>query len=307
MALRRHGVVQGDRTPVVTIPDAMYATLGYALLRAVARRLPPRLGPATVRAGARLHYRLAADKRRAVRLNLEHVLSWRDRTVRPEAVDLLARRTFENHGRLLYEWLRDGDGVTMRFGGLGHLDRALERGRGAVICTCHLGNWEIAALELARRGYTLHVVSGEQLGRLGAAVRRHKATHGIHVVRPFDGMRKLYRALEHGEIVVLLIDGDIYSRAHPTCFFGTPTPLPLGGAHLARATGAALLPAVMVHDAQVERGYAVTVLPPVTRGRTDLETMSAVLRALEPSIASHPQQWCLFRPLWPAAPGWNAA
>ena len=83
-----------------------------------------------------------------------------------------------------------------------HLEKAVERGRGVVICCTHVGNWELAAVVLAYWGYTLHAVAGVQLGRwLTQAVRETKSELAIHTVAPEDGFRKLIRALEHNEVV----------------------------------------------------------------------------------------------------------
>ena len=41
-----------------------------------------------------------------------------------------------------------------------HLEEALSRGRGCIIASSHLGNWELGAVMIAQLGYTLHAVAG---------------------------------------------------------------------------------------------------------------------------------------------------
>jgi KDO2-lipid IV(A) lauroyltransferase len=286
-------------------PGVVITTFSFSVLRGIAHVVPPALGTGVSRLGARLHYHLAPGKRAAVQTNLTHVLDWQGVAPDRQRVEELSQRTFRSHGQLVYEWLRDGAGVRIAFRGLDHLEALRRRRRGAVIITCHLGNWEVAALELAARGFVLNVVTGEQLGPLGAAVRRHKARHGIRVVRLADGMRPLYRALERGELVVLLIDGDVYRRADDAPFFAAPTPLPFGALRLARATGAALIPAAMVRTGA--QRYRVLIETPVASDGEDASIMRRLLAPLESQIAAHPHQWCLFRPLWTLPPAGRAA
>ena len=116
-----------------------------------------------------------------------------------------------------------------------HLERAVERGRGVVLTSTHVGNWELAAVVLAHWGYTLHAVAGVQLNRwLTSAVRETKSELAIHTVSPEDGFRKLLRALEHNDLVALMVDGDIYRHGTRVEMFGRETSFPAGPAALAR-------------------------------------------------------------------------
>ncbi len=123
-----------------------------------------------------------------------------------------------------------------------HLEQAVARGRGVILTCCHIGNWELAAVVLAHWGYTLHAVAGVQLSRwLSAAVRETKQELAIHTVSPEDGFRKLLRALEHNDLVALMVDGDIYSHGGQVEWFGRETRFPSGPGVLAQRTGALLI------------------------------------------------------------------
>jgi len=278
----------------------MFASLGFATIAGMARVVPARMGYLVARAGARLHYAASPSRRAAVAENLAHVRAFQPEfgpeEHRHRQAAVLA--TFESHGVLLFEWLRASAGARypLPLAGSEHLDRALREGRGAILVTCHLGNWEVAATELARAGYPLTVVTGEQLGRLAPAVRRDKARHGIEVVRPADGMRALYRQLAANRIITLLIDGDVYWRGQPIDFLGAPAPLPWGAVRLARSTGAPLIAATMRRTGP--GAFAAAIHPPVDPRGDVHAVMRALLTPLEDAIATDPTQWCLFRPLW---------
>ena len=284
----------------------MLASLALAALGALARALPVGAGYAVARAGARLHLALAARRRRAVEANLRRVAAHDPGRAAGHGLAHLVRDTFANHGTFMYEWLRASAGgrAELALDGREHLDAALASGRGAILVTCHLGNWEVAACELARAGYPLAVVTGEQLGRLAPAVRRDKARRGILVLRPADGRRALYRALAANRILVLLIDGDVWRKARTVAFLGRPAAVPCGAHRLARSTGAPLMAAAMRRRGPL--AFHATIHAPVALGARPEATLGELLRPLERAIARDPSQWCLFRPLWdepaPATP-----
>jgi KDO2-lipid IV(A) lauroyltransferase len=112
-----------------------------------------------------------------------------------------------------------------------------------VVITCtHIGNWELAAVVLAQWGYALHAVAGVQLSRwLTPAVRETKSELAIHTVAPEDGFRSLIRALEHNDLVALMVDGDIFSHGVRLDLFGREVAFPSGPGMLAQRTGALIL------------------------------------------------------------------
>src|SRR6185295_7649869 len=123
-----------------------------------------------------------------------------------------------------------------------HLKEAVDRGRGVILASTHLGNWELGAVVLAHWGYTLHAVAGVQLNRwLAPAVRDTKSELAIHTVSHEDGLRKLLRALEHNDLVALMVDGDLYQHGMNVEFFGRETRWPAGPGVLSQRTGALII------------------------------------------------------------------
>ena len=85
--------------------------------------------------------------------------------------------------------------------------------------------------------------------------------------------------------------------------FGQPLAGSIAPAELARASGCALLP---VYLPRTGEGYAAHILPPIAYDRRALGDREArraltgeILRAFEPAICQHPDQWFHFVPLWP--------
>src|SRR5262245_58397382 len=155
-----------------------------------------------------------------------------------------ARRMFESFTLAWIESFsrRPLRGPRFRFQGAEILYGALARGRGAVIAAPHLGSWDVAGAALVELGLEVHAVAGIQLHpSLSAAFRVEQERRGIQIHTPSEGFRGLVRALRRGALVVLLTDGDVFSRALPTPFFGRQVPFPSGPAVLARRAGVPIL------------------------------------------------------------------
>jgi KDO2-lipid IV(A) lauroyltransferase len=180
-----------------------------------------------------------------------------------------------------------------------HVTGALARGRGLILTSCHIGNWELGAVIVALHGPRLHAVAGVQLGRwLTGAVRNAKSDLAVSTVAPKDSYRKLFRALAKNDVVALMVDGDIFSVGQPVKIFGTEVGWPSGPGVLAKRTHA---PVVCGYCARTERGTFHVVLEPALEPdayATAEELNVAIARTTERHIGAHVDQWCIFRPFF---------
>jgi lauroyl/myristoyl acyltransferase len=85
--------------------------------------------------------------------------------------------------------------------------------------------------------------------------------------------------------------------------FGKPFGVSIAAAELARASGCALIGVTVVRQPE---GYAVKVLPEFVYDRQALGNREArcdltqiIVRAFEPEIRKHLDQWYQFVPIWP--------
>jgi len=256
---------------------------------------------------------MSPSRREAVLANLGQIArAGHPRLERPADRERCARSVFRSYHRQVLEFLaqrsltRAAWDAGFRFEGMEVLYRAAAAGRGAVIAATHLGNWELAGLALARFGFHVHVVTGTQWNPLlHGAVRELKERAGIAVSTPEDGFRPLLASLRRGGLVVLLVDGDVYTRGLPARFFGRAVPFPAGPALLARRAGAPLLHA---HAARAGGGHRVVFdgadLPdPALPLEQDLARLTArVAAAQERNIAAQVEAWCIFRPFFGQEP-----
>lgn len=288
------------------------AYLAYRSAAATARALPEPLAAAGARlAGSAMRW--ASPRRRAlVARHQQRVSGW---SLGGPALRAAVRAAFESYARYWLELFRlPGSGRERIEAGFTHegyqlLLDALGAGKGVVLATPHLGNWDWGGAWFAAQGHRLtavaEVLEPRELFDWFVAQRR---AMGIDIV-PLgpEAAGALLRVLRAGEVVTLICDRDIGGGGVEVEFFGEPTTLPAGPATLALRTGAALLP-VAVYMAP-RGGHHGVVLPPIPTGRTGsfrddvVRVTQALAGALEDLIRRAPEQWHLFQPNWPSDPG----
>jgi lauroyl/myristoyl acyltransferase len=279
--------------------------LVFGWLTAIIAGMPVGLGYLLADALTEVHYRFFPARRHAALANLAVILPTATRRERARVV----RGMMRSYNRMMFEFFRlphlsrEELIQSVEIVGREHLDAAIARGKGVVIASSHLGNWELAGVMVAQMGYTLHAVAGVQLGRwLSGAVRETKTEMALFTVSPEDGFRKLLRALEHNDCIALVVDGDIYNHGVEVDFFGRPYNFPAGPGVLAMRTGAQL---ICGYCERVRPGrFRVMIEPP--RDPATFPSVAALNQAVAGDIArhirDHVDQWCIFRPLFePAA------
>ena len=277
----------------------------YGWLTAFISSVPLGLGHWLAGVLAEVHYRFFPARRHAVLANLATILPSASRRDRVR----ICKHMMASYNRMLFEFFRlphlEREELlnSVEVVGRENLEAAVARGKGVIITCCHVGNWELAAVVLAHWGYTLHAVAGVQLNRwLTSAVRETKSELAIRTVSPDDGFRKLWRALEHNDLVALMVDGDVYSHGVAVEMFGRETRFPAGPGVLAQRTGAS----VMCGFCERKGAGRFRIVMEPAFDPADFPTTTALNAAVaattERHVREHVDQWCIFRPLWePAA------
>lgn len=277
--------------------------LPYGSVTAAA--LPRRWGEALADLSGDLTWRLAPRARRTTASNHE-LLTGR------VASDAEVRGAFRTYARYFLGLMRlahrDPESALGPCGweGVEALDRSLERGRGALVLSAHLGNWDLLGIGLARR-YGEICVFAERLrpSILYEFYARVRGRHGVRVA-PVGAPGRLPReVLRRNGVVGLVVDRRFGSRSETVpCgsgFLGLPT----GAIRLAIRSGAA----VHVGFALRERdGFRLRVGADCTPGlpsdpqvavRHVAEHFASTLRD---AVSRHPDQWCLLQPLEASVP-----
>jgi lauroyl/myristoyl acyltransferase len=190
------------------------------------------------------------------------------------------------------------------------LATTLEKGRGVVVVTGHLGNWDVAAAALRRYGRTVTVVMAhEQNASAREYVRRMRESDGIRVVYSDESVFSslhLVRALRANHIVAMQLDrGSAFGRSIELPFFGALARFTEGPFHLARVAGAPVLPCFAprlgVRHYGIRFGRAHEV-PDRSRKSGIRDLATSVVADFEAIVRQHPCQWFQFQDFW-AMPG----
>jgi KDO2-lipid IV(A) lauroyltransferase len=182
-----------------------------------------------------------------------------------------------------------------RVKGRHYLDEALEEGRGLVVVTFHLGNWELMGTYMAGLDYPLSVV-GQRIHNpyIDQMVEDFRSKAGMEVIYRSRAVKDSIRALRANRIVVFLSDQDAHENGVFVPFFGRSASTPRGPAVIAMHCDA---PAVMAFSTRQGNGnYDITIEPIPFERDGDLETeivrFTRIYTArLEEYIRMYPEQW----------------
>src|ERR1700730_3431641 len=267
----------------------------------ILRVFPPGLRHAAASPGGTAWYWLSSAQRHAALDNYAAALG-RERSD-PE-VARVARRAFQNYGRMLMDFLLMGsltpaelvDLVTLH--SRARLDAALSRGRGAIMAVPHMGSWDMAGSYAGALGYQISAVADRFPGSLNEAVVATRQRFGLNVIMlGRAAIRSVTEALRANHIVALLCDLE-QGPGVDVRFFGRHAVVPGGPAALAIKTGAALMPACKY--ARPPGRYNISLDPPLAVGENETKErlMQRVIDRFEDFIRERPDQWYAFRPMF---------
>ncbi len=234
----------------------------------------------------------------------------------PEEIHRIGRESFRNLGRCFGELCglsrraagpREVLALVDAAEGVARFRQLLAAGRGLVVVTAHLDNWELCGASVAAAGLPVVAVAKrlyfEKYDRMINDLRRR---FGMEIVYQDESPRKLLRALRDGKLVALLADQDVPRLDGVFVpFFGRPAYTPSGPAALALASGAEM---VLAHTLREGRDrHRLLVSEPIQFERTDkdravLEGTRAWCALLEETIRRHPEQWVWMHRRWRTAP-----
>lgn len=188
------------------------------------------------------------------------------------------------------------------------LSEVQKKGQGVLLLTPHLGNWEVGALLLQRQGIQLLVITqaepGEGLTELRKASRARWGIETRVIGNDAFEFVDVIRRLQEGAVIALLVDRPQPSSAVEVELFGRPFQASIAPAELARASGCALFGVTVLRCP--DGRYMAQVMHEFRYDRKALgnrearrELSGQILRAFEPKIRQHLDQWFHFVPIWP--------
>jgi lauroyl/myristoyl acyltransferase len=274
----------------------------------IARRLPGPLRHEIGAAIARFSYALDFHRQGALRKNLSLVTKKSG-----DELQYLCRRNVSNFGRMLADYFYTAGNqpdvvlsLLEQWRGYENIERARAGGKGVIVVTAHLGNWELGGLILASAGLPLSIVTlrepSTELSKWRENYRKELGIRTITVGEDRFAFVEMMSALRQNEFVAMLVDRPYDGSGIPVRFFGRETLFSSGPALLWQHTDAAVMPAFVLQRAS---GRYLSVADPIVNlektGNRDADIASNTQRiasVFETVIRKHPDQWYNYVSIW---------
>lgn len=192
--------------------------------------------------------------------------------------------------------------------GVEHLKAAAAPGRGVLLLTAHLGNWELLAAAHVQTGYPLSVVARPlDSPVLNRIVTRFRESGGVEVIPKRQAARRVLEALRRGSMVGILLDQNTSRREGVFVpFFSELASTSKSLALLALSSGVPVVP-VFIHREAGGRHRVVVdpAIPPPSTGDREQDILAftaAFARAVESRVRQWPDQWLWIHRRWKTRP-----
>ncbi len=292
--------------------------LEYALLRVVAAVCAVLPEVVADRAGAALGWVVARCGRPRWRVVAEHMrMGFADR-------DEAWRRKV---GRRCYAHVGAEAVATFRLAGMSPravrkrtrvvgtelLDAARREGRGVVVVSAHLGNWEVGGAAVIARGYPMDIVVARQRNQLfDRYLTRSRQRLGFGIIPRGAARRLALGSLREGRAVGMMGDQDARRAGVFATFFGQPASTARGPAVLAMRAGADVITLFAIRQPGWRPRYVVYLeplapAPPSDGGRAQRHrAVTALTQAfttrIEARVREYPDQYFWLHRRWKTRP-----
>jgi len=275
--------------------------------------LPLRLGLKIGRYLGKFFFYILKKQRNTALANLD-IAFGRTRSLKEKAI--IVRGLFENLGKNFVEVIslskfsrRNIDRyITCR--NLEVIQRLIRQGKGGIILSAHLGNWELLAHYFAIKGYSVNVIARRiRMELLEKFLHRIRSRHGVNVLYRDASTKDVIALLKRNEFVGVMPDQDMESVSGVFVdFFGRPAYTPNGPAILNRLTGTPIIPCFIIrkgfgHEILIEEPIEISASQ--DRDRNILKNTQRYTKVIENYIKNFPTQWVWFHERWKTPPKSN--
>ncbi|MCX6013440.1 MAG: hypothetical protein NTV30_08565 [Chloroflexi bacterium] len=277
----------------------------YKLAGWVVVLLPIRVSYFLVRILADISYVVSVQARRSVEGNIRQVLGPEvSNTILNKITRSILRNCLKNYIDLMRipvlscSYLSSHIIVHNRI----NLDKALLKGKGAILFTAHLGSFDLAAQVLPMYFKNIIIpVEPLQPDILFKYICSLRENNGISVVPATNGaMRTLLGSLRNSNILLFACDRSFNNNGVKAAFFGKETIMPREAIRIAMITGAALVP---IFNARRDDGKIDIYIEPAVeinrKGDTAVaQNLERTIVVMENYIRKYPEQWVVLSPVW---------
>ncbi len=249
-------------------------------------------------------YLLSKTDRQSVQANLKIILNTEN------VPSHLVRSVFHYFAKYLVDFFTLTKRVNKEFirnfvevQGIENLNNVIKEGKGGIVVSAHLGNWEMAGAVLGFLGYPLSIVAlAHKDDKVNTFFNAQREFFGTTIIQTNVALRRCLEHLKRNRLVAILADRDFGHHGLTMSFFKKKAVLPKGAALFSLRTGAPIIPAFFLRTP--DNHFRITILDPiyppsVAKGNiTDQEIRNFInqyLHIIEEQIRLNPSQWLMFR------------
>ena len=167
----------------------------------------------------------------------------------------IAKKCFAHWGRMLFLLVslpKKNIARTLKVKNIEELDilKKHSAGKGIIIVSGHIGNWEALAALVSQGGYPLHVVAREiYYKRYDNLITNWRHRYGSKVIYQTASPRSVLRVLRNNEVLGIMADQDVKSiDGIFVKFFGKEAHTTTAPAAFAMGSGAPIVPLFIVYE-----------------------------------------------------------
>jgi Kdo2-lipid IVA lauroyltransferase/acyltransferase len=183
------------------------------------------------------------------------------------------------------------------------VEENLARGKGLIVATGHLGNWELGGAYVAARGLPLDAIARHMGNPLfDRYLTQTRERIGMNIIHDEDAVRRVPRSLRSGHVVAFLMDQGVLGLASTWVpFFGRLAKTPRGPAVFALRLGSPMVFGAVI---RLPNGkYRLTFEPIDTTPTGDLEAdveriVTEYTAVLERWVRQAPEQYFWHHRRW---------
>lgn len=188
------------------------------------------------------------------------------------------------------------------------LKEAAREGRGVMLVSGHLGNWEVGTAGVVARGFPMDIVAARQRNVLfDRYLTRSRERLGMRVIPRDEAQRGVVASLKAGRVIGIMGDQDARRAGVFVDYFGRPASTARGPAVLSMRAGATVATFYTIRRAGWRPRYDIYIEPvEVAEGGRGRAAVAAVTRAftarLEERVRQHPEQYLWHHRRWKTTP-----
>jgi KDO2-lipid IV(A) lauroyltransferase len=254
-----------------------------------------------------LQYFFSPRDRKAVFNNLRCILKYK------ENLNVQTREVFRNFGRYLVEFFRMEKHFNAQFikdkvkiENIESLEEARKYGKGGIILSAHIGNWEVGGALLSLLGYDLMEIALPHKERpVNDFFNYQREVKGITVVPSTKAIRQCIEQLRNNKFIAVAADRDFTMNGEILDFLGKKMLIPKGAAVFSGKTGAPIIPCFMIRNGDGTFTFKIykIIYPSAESSETVdrnqlISLMKKSTKVIEDIVSRYPTQWLVFRQFW---------